>query len=78
MPYSESAKFVHERKINPKKFDPRSFKVKSTPDECVKITLACPRGHYHPLKKGKKKCDVTLEIQKIMLKKTCYPYRKGD
>jgi hypothetical protein len=78
MPYSSRAKFIHKRKRNPKQFDPRSFRVKTSKKGCVKVTLGCPKGHYHPKKKGKRKCDVKLKVQKVMLKKTCYPGKRGD
>ena len=48
------------RKASPKKFDSRSFRVK-TVSKKTKIIVACPKGQF---KKGK--CQVGMKLQSVL------------
>jgi hypothetical protein len=56
------AKYIHERLEDPKKFDPRSFRVVAVrPDR--KIIIGCPKGQWDAVKKV---CKVGTKAQAIL------------
>lgn len=61
MPYSKRSVYCHERIVDPKKFDKRSFRVVQSGFH--KITIGCPKGHYDSKRKI---CKIGTRIQKIL------------
>lgn len=59
------------RVASPKKFDRRSIRtVVSSPKKGVHVITGCPKGHYHPNRPKRKRCDVGLKPQAYRFKKT--------
>ena len=58
--------WCRKRLIEPKKCDPRSFRVK-TIKKGVKITICCPDGEWDS---KKKQCKVGTVAQSLMKRKT--------
>lgn len=71
MPVETTKNYKRYRKADPKKFDKRSFRVKSV-SKNTKIIVGCPKGKYSP---SRKRCKVGLKIQSI-LKKRKFNYEK--
>lgn len=59
---------IHCRKVNPRKFDKRSFRVKKSGK--AKIVIGCPSGKFN---KRTNRCKVGTRVQKIM-----YPATKAN
>lgn len=60
------AEFCRKRLISPKKFDPRSFRIKRV-GKTTKLVVGCPKGEYNA---KKKKCRVGTRAQSKLKRKT--------
>lgn len=64
--------FIHCQAASPKKFDKRSFRVK-TVKKNLKLVVGCPKGQYSP---RKKQCKVGMRMQKAMCRPPRYTKAK--
>lgn len=55
-----------ERVKSPTAFDRRSFRTKRVGSRGTMIVVGCPIGHWHPKRRGRKKCDVGMQSQTIL------------
>jgi hypothetical protein len=58
------ANTCRERLAPPARFESRSFRMKRLKGGRM-LVVGCPRGHYHPKRRGKK-CDVGLLAQSLV------------
>jgi len=56
------SKFKRYRQVSPKKFDPRSFRIKEV-DEDIKLVIGCPKGKWSP---KIKRCKVGTKVQSVL------------
>lgn len=72
MPRHTTERYLRERKQNPKKFDPRSFRVidPGRPGH-TKMIVACPKGYF-----SGGKCKVGMQVQAVLKERK--PGRKTE
>lgn len=82
-----------ERKVDPKKFDPSSFRTVcytsdgkrakcGDPDAIRGMTIGCPRGKFSPKKKSRKYttrgvCNVGTKVQRVLKKPGHYGCKRS-
>lgn len=65
-PRASRARFERTRIAMPGEFDPRSFRTIFSGTGRHGMVVGCPKSHFHPERRGRRKCDVGMEAQSVL------------